>query len=111
MTELAERAPARPAPAPVRRSPVGERRLAHGRMTVASGSLATSAAGTPSANAASSASSYSSVAELAAHQTLMPSSERSVLSQCPPDAGRRSPSSVRPIAVTRRPIEFSVAPM
>ena len=55
---------------------------------------ARSASGTPAANAASSASSYSSVASVAAHQTRTPSSERSVLSQCPPAFGRRSPSSV-----------------
>ena len=42
------------------RSPVGRFRLAKGRTTVVSGSAARSAAGTPSANAASSASSYSS---------------------------------------------------
>ncbi len=75
-----------------------------------SGSPARSAAGTPAANAASSASSYSSVAGVAAHHTLTPSSERSVLSQCAPAAGRRSPSSVRAIAATRRPIEVSEVP-
>ena len=37
-----------------------------------------------------------------AHQTRTPSSERSVLSQCPPAFGRRSPSSVLAIAATRR---------
>ncbi len=76
-------------------SPTGGRRCGRG-------GRARSASGTPAAKAASRASSYSSVAAVAAHQTLSPSSERSVLSQCPPAAGRRSPSSVLAIAATRR---------
>ena len=67
--------------------------------------------GLPAAKAASSASSYSSIAAVAAHQTFSPSSERRVLSQCPPAAGRLSPSSVLAIAATRRATDTSDVPM
>ena len=90
------------------RSPVAVRRLAHGSTTVRSGSPARSASGTPAAKAARRASSYSSVASVGAHQTCIPSSERSVLSQWAPEFGRRSPSSVWSIDATRRPIDCAV---
>ena len=80
-------------------------------MTLRSGRAARSASGTPAAKAVSRASSYSSVAAVAAHQTLSPSSERRVLSQCPPAAGRLSPSSVLAIAATRRATDASDVPM
>ena len=114
----ARRVSAGEAPPPVRgsarlsaRSPCVRRSGAAGSPTgarrVRSGRAARSASGTPAANAARSASSYSSVAAVAAHQTFRPSSERSVLSQCPPAAGRRSPSSVLAIAATRRATDAS----
>ncbi len=84
------------------RSPVGRRRFANGRTTVVSGRPLVRRSGFHRRTPPSSASSYSSGASVAAHQTTHPL-ERP---QCPEpvaaEFGRRSPSSVAAIAATRR---------
>ena len=81
------------------RSPVGRLRLAKGRTTVVSGSAARSAAGTPSANAASSPSSYSSGASVGGppDTQAIERPERAGASDRPNTAaGRRAPSHPSP---------------
>ena len=96
---------------PVRfRTPVGVRRFANGSTTSESGRAARSVADTPSPNAPSNASSYSSTASVAAHQIRVCSSPLRTWSQWPPGCGRRSPSGVSRSARTRLGIEVGVAP-
>ena len=90
--------PVRPAPPAGHRSgrstcgaPLPRPRLANGRTTAGSGSAARSASGTPAANASSSASSYSSVALVGAHQMRTESRPWRVLSQYPPAYGLAFP--------------------